>query len=542
MTQLATPETVLGDFRGTSFGDAPYYRLERAGDAFVFGKAELRERPLERHPITLVTGSHHMQIYWYETGDTRKLGQVPLVWSNADQRWVRGLRCFSSRRRPRADPMRAGAGAKPASRATPRTDSRASATTPSSTRASPSSASRARRVTGRASSTWPTTLRRSRGIASTCARASGRRETSCIRSGSIIGARRRSAVSATACGRTTARLRCARATSTGRRFGPAWTRRTIAGWCSLRSARTIPRVAPAMEQYPSYVAGQFWSDGMARVSGREFSGIIDSPCFVSGELSCLSCHTMHQAPDDARALTAWANDQLGRDMDGDQACTQCHPSFVDPQTRTAHTRHSRQSDGSRCYNCHMPNTSYGLLKAMRTHRISVPSARETLETGRPNACNLCHLDKSLGWTAAKLRERYGIESPELPPDARDLPLALWMGLTGDAGQRALIAAALGWAPAHEASRSPRHAGAAGRVDGRPVRCRALHGCALVAFAAGLNAASLGYDFVPRPNTRPPIAPRVAALTQLSADDRARLNALFARLLPTRDQRAVVLLE
>jgi Cytochrome c7 and related cytochrome c len=270
--------------------------------------------------------------------------------------------------------------------------------------------------------------------------------------------------------------------------------------------------------------------------------MIDSPCYVSGDMSCLSCHTMHQASDDDRKLSAWADDQLGRGMDTDRACTQCHEAFADPQQRTAHTRHSAQSEGSHCYNCHMPKTSYGLLKAMRSHRISVPSARETIETGRPNACNLCHLDKSLGWTADKLRERHGIASPELPPDARELPLALWMGATGDAGQRALIAAALGSAPAQAASDQRDVPALLGVLMDDPYDAvRYIAGHSLESLP-GVDAASLHYDFVPRPNTRQPMAARVAGLTKLSPSDRARLTELFARLLPTRDHRAVVLLE
>ena len=30
---------------------------------------------------------------------------------------------------------------------------------------------------------------------------------------------------------------------------------------------------------PGFVEDSFWSDGMVRVSGREYNGLIDSPCF-----------------------------------------------------------------------------------------------------------------------------------------------------------------------------------------------------------------------------------------------------------------------
>ena len=36
----------------------------------------------------MVTGSHHQQVYWYPTGDTRILGQLPIVFLIEEKRWV----------------------------------------------------------------------------------------------------------------------------------------------------------------------------------------------------------------------------------------------------------------------------------------------------------------------------------------------------------------------------------------------------------------------------------------------------------------------
>ncbi len=30
----------------------------------------------------------------------------------------------------------------------------------------------------------------------------------------------------------------------------------------------------------TFMTGTFWSDGMVRVSGREYNGLIDSPCYA----------------------------------------------------------------------------------------------------------------------------------------------------------------------------------------------------------------------------------------------------------------------
>lgn len=203
-----------------------------------------------------------------------------------------------------------------------------------------------------------------------------------------------------------------------------------------------PRLYELTAEYPDAIRSRFWSDGMVRVSGREMSGMIESPCFEPGEMSCLSCHSMHESD---------PNDQLARDMRTNQACLQCHETFSGEAALTAHTRHPLDSSGSQCMNCHMPHTTYGLLKAIRSHEIDSPRVAATVATGRPNACNLCHLDRSLGWTADHLRDGWGQPRPALSRDREEISAVLLDLLTGDAGQRALAAWHLGWEPARNAS-------------------------------------------------------------------------------------------
>ena len=200
----------------------------------------------------------------------------------------------------------------------------------------------------------------------------------------------------------------------------------------------------------------FWSDGMIRVSGREYHGLTNSPCFLHGDqekgiMSCFSCHQLHQTSDDERDVKEWADDLLIAGMRGNQACTQCHPQFKDEQRLADHTFHAPDSSGSSCYNCHMPHTTWGLLKGIRSHQVNSPSVEASLVTGRPNACNLCHLDKTLEWTSDHLSQWYDIPKPELDEDTRSIAASILWILRGDASQRALLAWGMGWAPAREAS-------------------------------------------------------------------------------------------
>ena len=95
----------------------------------------------------------------------------------------------------------------------------------------------------------------------------------------------------------------------------------------------------------------------------------------------------------------------------------------------------------------MPYTTYGLMRSLRSHQISSPTVAASLQTGRPNACNLCHLDKTLQWTADHLQEWYATPSVPLDHDQQTVSASLLWLLRGDAGQRALVAWSMGWQPA-----------------------------------------------------------------------------------------------
>ncbi len=190
-----------------------------------------------------------------------------------------------------------------------------------------------------------------------------------------------------------------------------------------------PNAPGTPERKRSVMEGSFWPDGQVRVSGRDFNGLEASPCYQRGELSCLSCHSLHSYRS--------ASHQLGASMESNAGCLQCHEKIAGHLE--AHTHHRASSAGSLCYNCHMPRTSYGLLKAIRSHKITSPTARETAEAGRPNACNLCHLDRPLAWTAERLTEWYRQPGLRLDEVQTNVASGVLMLLRGDAGQRALMA-------------------------------------------------------------------------------------------------------
>jgi hypothetical protein len=91
----------------------------------------------------------------------------------------------------------------------------------------------------------------------------------------------------------------------------------------------------------------------------------------------------------------------------------------------------------------MPYQAYSLLKRVRSHRITLPSAVATARSGIPNACNQCHVDQTLHWTHRQLAEWQDMPAEPLKSDSVDVSLTISHALSGHALQRALAAEQLG---------------------------------------------------------------------------------------------------
>lgn len=93
---------------------------------------------------------------------------------------------------------------------------------------------------------------------------------------------------------------------------------------------------------------------------------------------------------------------------------------------------------------------YGILSIHRSHRIEVPDPGRDGEAGRPHACTLCHVDRTLAWSAEQMNRIWGgggerWRAPAFRRDgaAPELADAVASLLVGDPVQRAVCAAALG---------------------------------------------------------------------------------------------------
>lgn len=451
MTQAGVPSGVRAQLEGLQLSHEGWdYRVERQGETWQVRRRAATDPAgnySEPQQIVLTTGSHHLQIFWLETGAARTLVQFPFAYIVAEKIWAPVIQTFL---------------APPEFKNIYDVGEWNGACMQCHT-----TAPRGRFVGGNRFDSQVAEFGISceachgEGAAHIARNRNPHRRYALHLSGSpdptMVNPARLPAYAST--------LACGQCHSISAFVGleekiawSQWGRKYRPGQPDLRQKFILQPDTPdhaeqkqaILRQNPHYFTDRFWRDGMTRVTGREMNAVLASPCFKGGEFSCVSCHAMHPAAGDDTKLAAWADGhQLTVKAGSNAACLQCHAKIAN--VLAAHTHHAADSAGSSCYNCHMPHTAFGLLRAMRSHQVSSPSVGETLRTGRPNACNLCHLDKTLAWTADKLTAWYGQPPPALSADDREIATgARWL-LQGDAGVRALAAWSMGWAPAQQAA-------------------------------------------------------------------------------------------
>lgn len=140
----------------------------------------------------------------------------------------------------------------------------------------------------------------------------------------------------------------------------------------------------------------YFAAGMATWNSTECTDALKGACY--SQLTCIRCHNPHETLGSGWSRTA---------AEDDAVCLSCHQQLNPEAARTAHTHHSLDSDGSRCMNCHMPRLNEGLQEVVRTHTIFSPTNAAMIKATQPNACNMCHAEKSIEWTLAALEKWYG---------------------------------------------------------------------------------------------------------------------------------------
>ncbi len=137
-------------------------------------------------------------------------------------------------------------------------------------------------------------------------------------------------------------------------------------------------------------------DGTAHKNRMQGNDFVLSLMYARG-VTCSNCHDPHGTD----------NPGIVREK-GNGLCLGCHgPNAQNgPHTATIeqHTHHAAGSTGSECIACHMPKIAETLGDVMvrsHTFRFVWPTQTDTMKI--PNACNLCHTDKTTAWATEALR-------------------------------------------------------------------------------------------------------------------------------------------
>jgi predicted CXXCH cytochrome family protein len=139
-----------------------------------------------------------------------------------------------------------------------------------------------------------------------------------------------------------------------------------------------------------------FADGTAHKNRMQGNDFVTSAMYTHG-VTCFTCHDVH-GTEFSSNLRKPAN----------SLCLDCHgpssPNGPHATTIAEHTQHGPDSAGSECIACHMPKIAQTIGDVnVRSHtfRFVTPAKSESLKI--PNACNVCHADRSTAWATTALK-------------------------------------------------------------------------------------------------------------------------------------------
>lgn len=163
--------------------------------------------------------------------------------------------------------------------------------------------------------------------------------------------------------------------------------------CHARMQPITPSYMPGDRYFDNYNLttlenSDFYPDGRDLGENYTYTGWMMNECVANSELHCVTCHT-----------------SSGRNRFADnpnQACASCHQENA--ANVTTHSGHKEGSEGAVCVNCHMPKSEFGRM-IRSDHSFRPPMPEGTIQFESPNACNMCHSDKSPEWANKVVKKR-----------------------------------------------------------------------------------------------------------------------------------------
>lgn len=138
----------------------------------------------------------------------------------------------------------------------------------------------------------------------------------------------------------------------------------------------------------------FYPDGRDLGENYTMTGWHMNSCAQQSEMHCVTCHT-------SSGRYRFESDDL---LEANQACTSCHQEKAEGYEQ--HTHHPISEHSPKCVGCHMPKTRFGnMVRSDHSFRPPMPAA--SIEFGSPNACTICHSDKTEEWANRKATQWKG---------------------------------------------------------------------------------------------------------------------------------------
>jgi hypothetical protein len=142
-------------------------------------------------------------------------------------------------------------------------------------------------------------------------------------------------------------------------------------------------------------SGEFFADGRPSSSTFEYQALLQSRCQRVGGATCLTCHTAPHEPHGANEIK-----ETDRHADPNASCRDCHASISG--NAAAHSHHTTAA-GQSCVACHMPPLLSGVLDKFPDHTIDIPNPSNTQRHAVPNACGVCHANRSADQLQASMK-------------------------------------------------------------------------------------------------------------------------------------------
>ena len=168
------------------------------------------------------------------------------------------------------------------------------------------------------------------------------------------------------------------------------------GFCHARRATISQDWVPGQWLSDTHVApplsrGLYFADGQMEDEVYNYGSFKQSKMFAKG-VTCSDCHDPHSAK---------------LKLPGDGVCLQCHAA--DKYEVAAHSRHEGVDPPLGCPACHMPARTYMVVGPRHDHSLRIPRPDLSVRLGTPNACNVCHADKTAEWAADAVQSWHGPE-------------------------------------------------------------------------------------------------------------------------------------